>query len=490
MIRALLVMAALGLGAAMSGAQGYRARVDGSMQSVAFRGLVSDSIPAASVVIGASGGPETPDGYAVRCGASAYCFYFRPGEPLHALPMTLSATVAVWGLHLEGLSFRGTGRLVGDAGSDKAWPATDPSAQLIEGYFEYQRNSSTARAGRQLVASRLEPFGFDGGWVRSRWELLRLELTGYAGWGLGQSAAVSIANPALNPLDDWRPRERQIVAGAEGALMLHAIDLRAEYRREVDPVDDHFVSERAAMSAATRLFGLRATGGADYNIAEGHFGNADIALSYQRAKYSVTAGARRYRPYFSLWTIWGAFSPVPYNAVNLSGQARPTSWLTIDARGESYRYEDAEVSTGLVVGLEDAGWRANGRATATVDSSWTIEAGYGREYGPGAAAAFSDAVISFAPGGRYSLDLYGGTVARPLELRYYDARTRWVGARGELRLESSRRLWAEVALVDDARERPDAAASSLSQIRVRSGFSMAFGSGADRQPLPPARPIR
>jgi hypothetical protein len=488
MRRALVVALTVSV-ATGSAAQNYRARLDGSMQAVSFRGLVSDSIPATAVVTGPSGGPETPDGYAVRCGAGEYCFFFRPGEPLRGLPVTMSGSVTLWGLGMEGLSFRASGRLLGDLGDD-VWPATRPAAQLVEGFFELQRSLATVRAGRQLVTSRLEPFGFDGGWARTRWDAARMEVTGYAGWGMGQATAVSVLSPALNPLDEWRPRDRQIVAGAEAAWFLRGVDARAEYRREVDPADDHFVSERTALSVTGRVGPMRANGGVDYNIAEGHFGTSDLALTYLRPRYSVTAGARRYRPYFSLWTLWGAFSPVPYNAVNASAQVRATSWLVLDARGEAYRYDDAGVSTALVQNLQDRGWRVHTRATARRDSIWTFEAGYAREHGPGAAGSFADAAITFTPNERYSFDVYGGSLARPLELRFYDATSRWIGGRAERSMGMPRRLWADVSLVDDERDRPDAAASALTQVRVRSGFSVAFGSSADRRPLPPARPLR
>jgi hypothetical protein len=489
MTRRVLLVIAMTV-SAEAAAQNYRARIDGSMQAVSFRGLASDSVLTADVVTGPSGGPETPDGYAVRCGGGTYCFFFRSGPELRGLPGTMSASVTLWGLGVQGLSFRGTGRLHGDLAGDAVWPATRPAAQLVEGFFEYQRDVATARVGRQMMMSRLEPFGFDGGWARARLDAARVELTGYAGWGLGQAASVSVSNPALNPLDEWRPRDRQIVAGAEAAGFFRGTDARLEYRREIDPEDNYFVSERTALSLTTRAGPVRAAGGMDYNIAEGHFGTSDLTLSYLRSRFSVSAGARRYRPYFSLWTLWGAFSPVPYNAVNAAGQVRATSWLMLDGRVERYRYDDAEVSTGLVPDLEDRGWRANARATATFDSVWTVETGYGREYGPGAAGNFADAAVTFAPTERYSLELYGGSLARPLELRFYDATSRWIGGRAQVQLNGERRLWADVSLVDDERDRPDAGGSSLSQLRVRSGFSVAFGSGADRRPLPPARPLR
>ena len=487
--RALIAACALAAWSAPGGAQDYRVRIDARAQAVSFRGLVADSIPATDAVIDANGGFRTPDGHAARCGAGPFCYYFRPGPELRGVPATLSASVAMWGLGVQGLAFRATGRIVGDLGGDDVWPGTEPALQLIEGYFDYQRSSFIARAGRQLVASRLEPMGFDGGWLRYRWDRTSLEFTGYAGWGLGQAAVVPASNPALNPLDEWRPRERQIVAGLEAAWFYRDVDLRAEYRREIDQEDNQFVSERAAVSLLARARSIRAAAGFDYNIAEGNFGSADLTLTYLRPLYSVSAGVRRYRPYFSLWTLWGAFSPVPYNAVNASAQVRPRTWLSLHARGERYRYEDAEISTALVPQFEDDGWRATMGATATLNPRWTLDANYGVERGPGASARFADGSVRFTPGERLSFDFYGGALSRPLEYRFYDAKSRWIGARAEWQVSSQRRVWGDVARVTDDRDRPDASASSLDQFRLRGGVSVTFGSGADRTPLPPARPL-
>lgn len=484
---ALAAAFALVAGTTPAAAQQYRARIDASGQTVSFRGLIADSIPVGLVVPSASGGPETPDGFAVRCGAGAYCFFLRPGPVLQGVPVTSTANIVLWGLGAEGLSLRATGRLVGDLGRDKVWPATDPAAQLIEGYLEYERSVFTVRAGRQLVYSRLEPIGFDGGWLKLRWDKASLQFTGYSGWGLGQAASVTVLSPALNPLDEWRPRNRQIVAGAEASWLFRDVDLRAEYRREIDPQDHYFVSERTALSLGARVAAFRATGGLDYNLAEGHLGSADFTLTFLQPRFSVSGGARRYHPYFSLWTLWGAFSPVPYNAVNISAQVRPGNWLLLQARGERYRYEDAEVSTALVSGLQDHGWRASTGATATFNPQWTLDANLGLEHGPGASARFADGAVNYAPNESFSFDVYGGTLARPLELRFYDARSRWIGGRAEWQLSTQRRVWTDLSVVRDDRDRPDASASYLTQFRARAGVSVAFGSGADRTPLPPAR---
>lgn len=487
--RALIAAGALAAWSAPAIAQDYRVRLDARAQAVSFRGLVPDSIPAGDAVPAVSGGLETPDGFAVRCGGGAFCYFFRPGPELRAVPAVLSASLAMWGLGLEGLALHATGRVVGDLGGDDAWPGTEPAVQLIEGYLDYRRSSFIARAGRQLLTSRLEPMGYDGLWLNARLDRFSVELTGYGGWGLGQAAVVAASNPALNPLDEWRPRDRQIVAGAEIAWLYRGVDVRAEYRREIDPEDNSFVSERSGVSFHGRARSFLAAGGLDYNIAEGRLGNADLTLTYLRPRYSVSAGARRYRPYFSLWTLWGAFSPVPYAAVNASAELRATGWLSLHTRGERYRYQDAEVTTALVPDLEDRGWRMTSGATATLNARWMLDANYGLEYGPGASARFADASVTFTPGAGLAFDVYGGALARPLELRYYDATSRWLGARAEWRRSAQQRVWADVARVSDERDRPDAGSSSLAQLRLRGGVTVTFGSGADRTPLPPARPL-
>ena len=468
-------------------AQDYRLRVDASSQAVSFRGLVADSIPAAQVVTGPGGATETPDGHAVRCGAGSHCYYFRAGPALLGVPVTASASLVMWGLGVEGLTVRATGRLLADLGADRVWPGTDPAAQLIEGYVEYRRADLIGRAGRLLLTSRLEPIGFDGGWLRAHWERTSMDFGAYGGWGLAQAAALPVSSPALNPLDEWRPRERQVVAGADAAWMHRVGEARAEYRREIDPVDNSFVSERTALSVVARWAPLRAAAGVDYNLAEGRFGTADFTLSWLKPRVALTAGARRYVPYFSLWTLWGAFSPVPYSAVNASAEYRVSDGLSISGRGEGYRYDDAEVTSALVTGLRDRGWRGSVRATASAGSRWTVNGNAGIERGPGASGRFLDAAVTFTPAERYTFDVYGGTLARPLELRYYDATSRWIGGRAEWRLRPGERVWADAAIVDDRRERPDAGGSSLSQARLRGGMTLTFGSNPDRMPLPPAR---
>jgi hypothetical protein len=484
----LTAIAALSLLAARLEAQGYRIRLDARGQSASYRGLQSDSIPLSQVVQGPTGGPQTPDGYAVECSAADYCFYYRPGATLRGIPLSTTADLLLWGFGVKGLSLHASGRLITDAGDDNAWPATEPTAQLLEGYLEYERDWLKVRGGRLLLASRLQPMGFDGGWARGRWGGPSLEFTAYGGWGLGQAAVVPITSPVLNPLDEWRPVQRQLVAGGEVAWMPGPVDVRAEYRREVDPDLNYFVSERASLSFSTQPYRfLRATGGADWNIDYGELGSADLTLSYLGKRFTVSAGGRRYKPYFSLWTLWGAFSPVPYNAVNASAQVNPISWLTLRARGERYWYEAAEANAPLVT-VEDRGYRASFGGTIVPTARWTIDGSYLLEFGPGSSGRYFDVGVTWQPVTTVQLGASGGRVYRPLELRYYDATGTWVGGRAAWSFANQMSIWGDGQYFKDTRDKPDAGANNWDQVRIRAGVTITFGSNVDRRaPLPPAR---
>ena len=313
-----LVVALCCLATTVASAQGYRLRLDTRFQTVSFRGVTQDSIPAGSAVIGSGGGFETPDGFAVVCTpGSAVCSFFRPGARLASDPFVNSADLTVWGLGISGLSVRANARWGMDLGRDNLWPGTQPALQLLEGYAEYSTPLVTGRLGRQHVTGPFGWTGFDGAALTARSPRLGLELTGDGGWGLARSLDVPITSPSLNPLDDYQLPERQLTAGAALGWRSRRAEVRAEYRREVDPSVHFFISERTALTAMLRPADrLTLTGSTQYDLGQGWWGTSDLFLRYGGARVNADAGVRRYRPFFELWTIWGAFSPVSYTALD------------------------------------------------------------------------------------------------------------------------------------------------------------------------------
>jgi hypothetical protein len=469
--------------------QGYRLRFDTRFQAAAYRGVALDSIAVGDTIAGPGGGPYTPDGYAVNCVAGdAYCRFFRPGPAVHAAPVTATADLAAWGFGPSGLSIHATGRVAGDLSGGGTWPGTDAHVQLLEGYAEYAAERVTAQLGRQEVATRFGFTGFDGGRLALRPGPGGLEVTAYGGWGLARGIALPVTSPALNPLDDFQPVERQLVAGARAGWTSPWLDVRLDYLREVDPSTDYFVGERAGFDVTVRPgAGWSFAGGADYDLAAGWWGSAEAELGYAApgGRWRAAAGVRRYRPHFDLWTIWGAFSPVPYRAAQASASVAATRWLRLRARGEVYAFDAADVSTPLVR-YETEGWRFSWGATCAPAPGWTLDGGYHAEFGPGASSRGFEGGLTYAPRDRLVVTLQAATLDRPLEFRYDQSSLTLYGAGVMYRPSERVLVGLDASRYREDRTRPDAAAFSWDQARVNARIVLLFARGADLADLPPA----
>jgi hypothetical protein len=460
--------------------QGYRLRLETQAQAVSVRGVALDSILASQTVAGPGGGPETPDGFAVRCiGAAPYCTYFRPGLERRGGPFTTLASGSLWGIGVQGVSLHATARAGVALGDADVWPGTEPALHLLEGFAQYVSSRLTARLGRQSVATRLGTTGFDGARLVVHDDPRGIELGGFAGFGLPRGSALPVTSPALNPLDDFQPARRQLVAGLGAGLSARPLDLRLDYVREVDPRSDYFVSERLAVEGIARpLAGVTLSGGADYDLAAGWWGSAEVRADYTGRYGDAAAGVRRYRPHFELWTIWGAFSPVPYRAVHGRLAVRPLPWLRVRARAERYRFDDAEAETPLA-NVERDGWRWEVGGTVTPDPRWALDAGYHAEFGPGAAAAGIGGSIAFSPTPALRVALYASDLDRPLEFRFGDAGLLMYGIEVRARLSGRLRATVGASRIAEQRDRPDAAAFEWDQVRLAAGVAVDLGGGAD-----------
>lgn len=471
-------------------AQGYRVRLDVATQAVSYRGVQLDSIARVDVINRAVGGLTTPDGFAVRClGSEAVCRFFRPGPARRGGPATMVTDLALWGFGVPGLSVRGTGRIGTDLGDSDVWPGTRPSGQLLEGYIEYASGPVTIQAGRRQRLSRLGAVGFDGGQVTARVERLHLEAGAFGGWSLGQASALPTSSPALNPLDEYQPQRRFLTAGGDLSAATRWGSAHAVYQRQVDPNSDYFVSERAGFDVTLLppVAGLTVSGGADYDMARGLWGSSEGSVTFVDGPVAATVGARRHRPYFDLWTIWGAFSPVPYHAEFASLRVRPVRGLTLSGRGETYRYNPAEADAPLVE-VKSEGWRWSADARYLLRADLEVNAGGRVEFGPGASSLGFDAGMTFRRE-RFEVSAYGMALERPLEFRFDESQVWALGASGSWRPSERWTAAAGLSRYVETRDRPDAAAFDWNQVRGFLRISVTFGSSADRDALPPAIPL-
>ena len=480
MVRAHSISAAVALFvfAVPLNAQGYRVRLDTRFQSVAFRGVVLDSILAIDAVVGSTGGFETRDGFAVRCTSGvSYCTYFRPGSERNGGPWVTTADFALWSLGLPGLSIRGKARLGVDLGDDNAWPGTDPAVHLLEGYLEYASPMFTVELGRTHITDRFGFTGFDGGKLDVRLLAQRLKVTAYGGSGLSRGVDLPVTSGVLNPLDDFQPQKRQLVGGGLVAWSSPSFDARIQYQREVDPRSDYFVSERTGVGIAIRpVSAITASGGVDYDIAAGWLGSAEGQITYTAPKAlgAITLGARRYRPHFGLWTIWGAFSPVPYRAAFGHASARPLEGMEFRARGEIYEFDAAEAATPLVQAEQD-GWRWSTGFTFSRYAWWQVDWDFHKEFGPGASSIGFDLRGSVEPASSVRLSAQLALLRRPLEFRFDDAKLWAYGVHAEYRPAPDLRFNFSAVRYDETRRRPDAAQFDWNQLRIEAGASIAFG---------------
>jgi hypothetical protein len=253
----------------------------------------------------------------------------------------------------------------------------------------------------------------------------------------------------------------------------------------VDPSVDLFVSERAGLSAVLRPSDrVTVTGGTEYNLAEGWWGTSDLVVRYGGTRLNADAGVRRYRPFFELWTIWGAFSPVPYTALDGS-VALAIRRIRLRASGERYWFDDTEAETGLA-SFRDDGWRQSFSVSAGVSARLALDAGYHRDFGPGASSRTWDGRVTWLPTPAVTLSAFGSSLTRPLELRFDDARVYAVGIDAAFRASERLRIVVAGAQYFESRRRPDAAAFDWNQFRLNAQVTWTFGSDADRLRLPPA----
>jgi hypothetical protein len=477
----------LGLGPGLAQAQGYRLRLDSRVQRVSYRGSEMDSVRTEDVVTGPTGGPRTPDNFAVTCPpGSAYCFYFRGGPELTGGPMVTTADLTLWGLGVPGVSVRVNGRLGLDLDGNETWPGTEPAVQLTEAYAEYSRRQFTVRGGRQLLVHRFGYTGFDGGRGIVRVGQSGVEVDGYVGFGLARATALTPTSSALDPLDEFQPQSRQIVAGGALGYQGRLWNARLDYMREVDQDTRNFVSERTALTVEarpTREWSVAA--GVDYDLANTWFGNADATVRYTTPRITVTGGLRQYRPFFDLWTLWGVFSPVPYHAADGALFVRPFRALELRARGERYVYSNTETETPLV-DVDNDGWRLGFGATYSLGQSWRFDAGYREEYGPGASSHGFDGNVTWLPTTALSINAYGSTLDRPLEFRFNDASVDVLGVDAEWSAGPQLLLAVGGARYWETRDRPDAAAFDWNQTRLHARVTLLFRSQSDVFRLPPA----
>lgn len=449
--RALAALAALalsGLWAAGAGAQGVVIQGSSWAQFLDMRPLLTDSVPIGATDSLSTTLRRTPNGVITNCATGdTYCYYLRsaPRASLTALMQDLDVTA--WGLG-RGISVHAQlrGRTAeGDA--QDLWPQARQTFDVLSAYVEYDRQPVLARLGRQWVASGLGMFNFDGASIDVH-PIREIGINVYGGGTLIQGLDRPLGAAALSPVEDIPPVDKSFLVGGQLQIRPSANGvMQVQYQREVRNDRGALYSERAAANAEFRFGPVSVGGDATRDFATETFNDAAAHVTFD-PWHRVTSRFefRHYSPYFDLWTIWGAFSPVGYNeGSGTLAWTSPGTWLTLGVSG-GYR-EYGNTSTGVAfLPLRDSGWRVGANGSLRPANDWTVQGSYDMDINFGASSTDGDVAVRWSPGDRGSLALHGTAFQNIYEFTVGEGRVYGAGLEGAVQLHADLRLVGDAML--------------------------------------------
>jgi hypothetical protein len=455
-------------------AQGIRGTATTNVRYLTLRPIALDTVARADVLEGEDG--FTFDGVPVYClGVDRDCVRYRSRDVSHGIVATQDLSATAWGLGLQGLSATFLLRARTDLGDgDFVWPSADDHFDAILAYAELQRSFYRVRAGRQRTLSGLGFSGYDGlDLVLSPWRFIRAEAYG------GRSLARGLNEPRHEALRGIEPfvfdREAYLYGGFLELSPWLGTSLGMRYQREIWVHRVGLISERASADLRTNLPGaLRLDGSLDYDFAFDQVGKAHLTLrSPLPGEWGwVELTGRRYVPYFELSTIWGFFSPTPYNEAEAEVTLLRLRPLTVWASAGWREYGDPEIS---VIGpsITDQSQRY-GVGARWSGGPWLLSGEYRLETGFGAHLSSGDVSVRWAPSTRVSLMARGSALQQIEQFRVGENVVVGGGLGGEVELPWSVRLRAGADLYTQAYEnRPGQ--TDWDQLRAYTVLTIPFG---------------
>jgi hypothetical protein len=317
----------------------------------------------------------------------------RPSNVISAVPLIQDVEVSGWGL-TTGLRAYAQLRFRAAAGdAAKFWPSSDRGFEALAAYLELDRGVVLARLGRQWKTSGLGFYNFDGATLALR-PLSWLTLEGFGGRSLVRGLNEPVVNDAIAAVEPWAPEEPDWLFGAElRGRPSNWLSAGAMYQRDIRRDAAGLYGERVSGDARLRLLQATLAGNLQLDLASGQVNDGRLRLDLPRLMgLSPAVEVRHYQPYFELWTIWGAFSPVGYDEVNASALwLDPSDRLSLRVSGGRRRY--GEVTGGMsTLPLRNDGWRLGTDAAFRTGDGWSLSGGYTIDVGFGASR--SDQVIS------------------------------------------------------------------------------------------------
>lgn len=456
-----------------SDAQSVRVTGSSSLRYIELRPFMRDSV-AAGATTGTSLLRQLPDGRVVRCiPGDAYCFDVRPGAVESTVPLIQDLSVSAWGF---GRGVRLFSQLRGRAALGSArdlWPREDERVEVLALYGEVERRRVKVRAGRQWRVSGLGFYNFDGAAVTLR-PVASTQVEVYGGRSLVRGLNEGRTSGALEAIEDISASNTGILFGLQGKYRRQRLALGAVYQLDVRRDRTGAYSE---LAAADGVFDSRwgtAEGSVEVDLAGRTMNQARLTLRSQAIGHATFfAEARRYRPYFELWTIWGAFSPVGFDEGRGGITWASTSGRLI-ARGEaSYRSYD-DPGTDAVDDFRTSGWGLGAGINVIPAPLWSIDAAYRVESGFGASRWDGQAALRREVAGVAQVALQGIAFQRLYEFRLEEGTVLGFGGEGSMRFGDRARVFASAMVY--RQHGGDPSIMDWNQRRVSLRFEWALGS--------------
>ncbi len=460
-IRSMVAAGALAVAAAASaGAQGVVIQGSSYAQFLDMRPLVTDSVPFSATDSLSSLFRVTKNGVVTTCTTGdPYCYFYKSAPRASLTAMMQDLDVTAWGLG-TGLSLHA--QLRGRAATGDArdlWPQATQSFDVLAAYLELDRSAFSAKLGRQWVATGLGMFNFDGAALTVH-PISIVSVDAYGGGTLVQGLDRPLDAAALSPVEDIPPVDRSFLVG--GSVQIRPSPfaaVRVQYQREVRSDLGALYSERMAADAEFQAPWASFGGEATRDLATQTFNDlaAHVAFNPWRG-ISSRLEVRHYVPYFDLWTIWGAFSPIGYDEATAN-----LNWSSANARlafglsGGRRTYEDTYTGVAFLP-LRTSGWRVGATGAVHVARAWTVQGSYDMDINFGASTTDGDVALRWAPSDRGSLSVHGTAFQNIYEFTVGEGRVLGTGLQGSYRLRPDLQVIADATVYQHTgRNEPDLA---------------------------------
>ena len=463
---------ALSLGAHTLAGQGFRAEIGVWGSFLDLQGIVRDSLPEDQVP-GDGLSRRLGDGTVVTCTPEEFCRWFRTEgeEPINVLNQDLK--ISAWaGGSVPGLAAHA--HLRGRFGTDDFWPRESQEVDLLTGYLSYDRGDLGVRAGRLYRTDGLGYRNFDGASIAWR-GLENLRLEAYGGWSLVPNINAPRSGSLLSTADVFAPDDRGFIFGAKvGGRLAGTVSGNVIYQREIRTDRLALYSDRVALDTRALLGRVTAEVAAEYDLTYEEFNEARVRLSAPIAGgFEVSLQGRHYTPFFELWTIWGAFSPVGFNEGRASLLwAVPGGHLSFEAGGAYRKYEETDAGADFIT-IKDYGWRAFGGGHWT-SSGWYLDGNYRAETGFGDVRYGGDVGIGKRFGTGSYIGLQGSATQTFGEFRLGEQVVTGGGLEGAWRFGALSLSGGAALYRITFENRPSA--TDWTQARAHGGISYRFGS--------------